>query len=87
MGQQNKRRNSTDSQMGWDLALLVPVSRNYLKRGDKVRMKDGRILTVKSLELKEFVSEEEIGHIPKKDIEVVLEYKSIELVRNVGGGT
>ena len=52
---------------------LCPVSRNYLRRGDKVRMKDGEILTVRSLEFREFCAEEKIGYIPKKDIDTVME--------------
>ena len=47
--------------------------RNWLKKGDKVRMKDGKILTVKSLEFKEFCAEERVGYIPKKDIDTVME--------------
>lgn len=53
--------------------VLAPVTRNYLRINDKVRMIDGRILTVKSLEFKEFVSIEEIGYIKKKDIDTILE--------------
>ena len=68
---QNNQKSDT-TPMGYD-ALLAPVSRNYLRIDDKVRMKDGRILTVKSLEYREFVSKEEIGYIPKKDIDTVLE--------------
>lgn len=56
-----------------DDRVLAPVSRNYLRRGDKVRMKDNRILTVKSLESREFVSIEEIGYLSKNDIDTVLE--------------
>ena len=58
--------------MDYDM-VLAPVSRNYLRRGDKARMKDGEILTVRSLEFKEFCSEEKIGYIPKKDIDTVIE--------------
>ena len=44
------------------------MKRNYLNIGDRVTMNDGRTLTVKSLEYDSFVSKEEIGYIPKKDI-------------------
>jgi hypothetical protein len=56
-----------------DDRVLAPVSRNFLRRGDKVRMKDNRILTVKSLEFREFVSIEEVGYLSKNDIDTVLE--------------
>jgi hypothetical protein len=64
--------NKPTKTMPYD-ALLCPVSRNYLRRGDKVRMKDGEILTVRSLEFREFCAEEKIGYIPKKDIDTVME--------------
>lgn len=72
MKKKTKQQNSTDTQMGYD-TVLAPVSRNYLRRGDKVRMKDGEILTVRSLEFREFCVEEEVGYIPKKDIDTVME--------------
>jgi hypothetical protein len=39
-----------------------------MKRGDKVQMKTGEILTVRSLEIRDFIAEEKVGYIPKKDI-------------------
>lgn len=72
MNKETKQQNSTDTQMGYD-TVLAPVSRNYLRRGDKVRMKDGEILTVRSLEFREFCAEEKVGYIPKKDIDTVME--------------
>lgn len=48
------------------------MKRNYLNIGDKVKMKDGRFLTVKSLEFREFVSIEEIGYQKKNDIVKIL---------------
>ena len=48
------------------------ASRNYLRRGDKVVMLDGTILTVKYLEHKDFICEEMIGYIPKRSINYVL---------------
>lgn len=51
-----------------------PVNRNYLRRGDKVRMKDGRLLTVQFLDFTEFMSIE-YGWERKKDIDTVLELK------------
>jgi len=44
------------------------MKRNYLEIGDKVQMKDGRILTVKSLEFREFVATENVGYQKKIDI-------------------
>ena len=49
------------------------MERNYLNRGDKVKMIDGRILTIKSLEFKEFIAVEEIGYQKKNNIVEVLE--------------
>ena len=72
MKKDTKKQNRTDTQMGYD-TVLVPVSRNFLRRGDKVRMKDGKILTVKFLEYTDFICEEIVGYIPKKDIDTVLE--------------
>jgi len=48
------------------------MKKNYLKIGDKVKMKDGRILTVKSLEFREFVALEEIDYQKKNDIVKIL---------------
>jgi len=59
--------------MGYD-TVLAPVSRNFLRIGDKVRMKDGKILTVKFVEYTDFICEEIVGYIPKKDIDTVMEY-------------
>ena len=73
MKKETKQQNSTDTQMGYDTVLAPPVSRNFLRRGDKVRMKDGKILTVKFLEYTDFICEEIVGYIPKKDIDTVME--------------
>jgi len=56
---------------------LEPIDRNYIKIGDKVRMKNGDVLTVRSLEFREFISrefisEERIGFVLKKDIDTIL---------------
>lgn len=48
------------------------MKRNYLNIGNKVEMKDGRILTVKSLEFSEFVAVEESGYQKKNDIVKIL---------------
>lgn len=47
--------------------------RNFLMPGDKVRMADGDILTVKSLEFTDFVSVERVGYVPKRDIVEILD--------------
>lgn len=52
-----------------------PVKRNYLTKGDKVRMKSGEILTVTGLDFKDFTCAEKFGDIPKNEIETVLELK------------
>jgi len=52
--------------------LLARSSRNFFRIGDKVQMKDGEILTVKSLEFHEFVSNERVGYIPKKDVHTII---------------
>lgn len=70
MKKETKQQDNTDTQMDYDTVLAL-VSRSYLRRGDKVRMKDGEILTVRSLEFREFCAEEKIGYIPKKDIDLV----------------
>ena len=49
------------------------MSKNFLNPGDKVKMKDGEILTVKSLEFTEFVEIERVGYVKKKDIDEVLD--------------
>lgn len=46
--------------------------KNYLNIGDKVEMKDGRILTVKSLEFRVFTANEEIGYQNKNDIKKII---------------
>jgi hypothetical protein len=46
--------------------LLPKNKRNYMKRGDKVQMKTGEILTVRSLEIRDFIADEKVGYIPKK---------------------
>lgn len=48
------------------------MKKNYLNIGDKVKMKDGRILTIKSLEFREFVAVEEMGYQKKNDIVEIL---------------
>jgi hypothetical protein len=54
---------------------LQPVNRNYLTKGDKVRMKSGEILTITGLDFRDFTCAEKLGDIPKKDIDTVLELK------------
>jgi hypothetical protein len=72
MKKETKYQNSIDTQMDYETP-LTPVSRNYLRLGDKVRMKkDGEILTICSLEITEFCAKEKVGYIPKKDIDKVL---------------
>lgn len=53
--------------------LLAPSKRNWLSPGCKVQMKDGEILTVKSLEFRYFVAVEKVGYIPKKDIHTIID--------------
>jgi hypothetical protein len=48
------------------------MKKNCLTIGDKVEMKDGRILTIESLEFREFVAVEEIGYQKKNDIVEIL---------------
>ena len=52
--------------------LLEPSKINWLAPGMKVQMKDGEILTVKSLEFREFVAVEKVGYIKKKDIHTII---------------
>lgn len=54
---------------------LIPSPRNYLTIGDKVRMKNGDILTIKSLEFTEFYAVEG-GIFKKKDIETILTFNN-----------
>ena len=53
--------------------LLARSKRNWLAPGVKVQMNTGEILTVESLEFREFVSHERVGYIPKKDIHTIVE--------------
>jgi hypothetical protein len=53
--------------------LLARSKRNWLAPGIKVQMSTGEILTVKSLEFRDFVSHERVGYIPKKDIHTIVE--------------
>ena len=51
----------------------IPLEpRNWLRRGDKVLMKDGRILTITSLEYTEFCSKESDKYEKKRNIAGVL---------------
>ena len=53
---------------------LKPRSnRNWLQPGYKVQMKNGEILTVKSLEFTEFVPKERAEYIPKRNIHTILD--------------
>jgi len=70
MSEENKQQNT--EAMQYD-TVLAPVSRNWMKRGDKIRMKDGEILTVKWLEYRDFICEEKVGYIPKKYIDTIME--------------
>ena len=47
--------------------------RNYLRVGDKVLLKSGEVITVKSLEFRHIVAEEVSGYIPKSKINKILE--------------
>lgn len=47
--------------------------RNFLKPGDRVQMTNGEILTVKSLEFREFVPVERAEYVPKREIHAILE--------------
>ena len=47
--------------------------KGYLSPGDKVLMKDGEILTVVSLEYRDFVAIEKSEYVPKSKIECVVE--------------
>ena len=49
------------------------MKRNYLNLGDKVKMKDGKIFTIKSLEFTKFSAKEDIIYYKKKDIIEILE--------------
>jgi hypothetical protein len=49
------------------------MSKNFLQPGDKVKMRDGTILTVEGLEFREFTAKECSWFIPKKEIEEVIE--------------
>ena len=53
--------------------LLAQSSRNWLAPGVKVQMNTGEILTVKSIEFRDFVSHERVGYIPKNDIHTIIE--------------
>jgi hypothetical protein len=68
LGRKNRQQNISIMEKNG----LVPVSRNYLSVNDKVMMKDGRILTIKSLGYSDFLSIEEVGYILKKDISTIL---------------
>ena len=54
------------------MPLLAQSKRNWLAPGVKVQMKTGEILTVKSLEFREFVAHERAGYIQKKDIHTII---------------
>ena len=53
--------------------LLAPVPRNYLKKRDKIRMRNGKVLTVKFTEFSEVYVTESVFPVSKKDIETILE--------------
>lgn len=53
----------------------LPMEQNSLSINCKVLLKDGRVLTVKSLEFDSIVSFEEVGYIPKKFIKEILSPK------------
>ena len=52
---------------------ITHSKRNWLAPGVKVQMKNGEILTVKSLEFRDFVSVEKVGYIKKKDIHTIID--------------
>ena len=54
----------------------VPLEpRNWLRRGDKVLMKDGRILTIKSLEYSDFCAKESDRYEKKREIVGIIDDK------------
>ena len=48
------------------------LTRNYLKKGDKIRMMNGEIFTVKFLDFTEVYVNESVSPVLKKDIQSVL---------------
>lgn len=57
---------------------LQPVSRNYLKKGDKIRMKNGELFTIKFTDFAAVYVIESVFPVSKKDIETILELKELE---------
>jgi hypothetical protein len=55
------------------MPLLARSKHNCLAPGVKVQLNTGEILTVKSLEFRDFVSHERVGYIPKKNIHTIVE--------------
>ena len=43
-------------------------TKGYMRPGDRVKMKDGKILTVKYLEYTDFIAVEQVGYVPKRNI-------------------
>ncbi len=52
--------------------VLSPVSRNYIKVGDWIRMKDGDITKVEFLEFLGVLTDD-LGWVKKKDVDCILE--------------
>ena len=57
---------------------MQAVNRNYLKVGDKVKLRNGTTVTVKALEFRSFIAEEKMGYILKSDILEILKEEGDE---------
>lgn len=44
------------------------MTRNWITKGDKVKLKDGNTVTITSLDLHVFTCKEKIGYIKKSEI-------------------
>ena len=53
--------------------LLVPIERKFLFRGDRVKLRNGEIVTIKGLEYNEFTAFGKKDYIKKSKIEFILE--------------
>lgn len=71
MSKQKTSKNQESKPGGY--TLLAPIPRNYLKKGDKIRMRDGGVLTVRFTEFSEVYVTESVFAVSKKDIETILE--------------
>ncbi len=64
---------------GWSLVIKICyelvkiwIMRNWLKKGDKVLLKDGKIVTVKGLEISCIITEELNSYVSKLDVVKIL---------------